>query len=585
MPRSWIPALILPLFALSLTAQPDLVVIGAGVAGMATALEAANNGANVVIVEMSSVFGGHALMSEGGLTLVDTATQRKLGVRDSAAIAREDIVRWGETPNLPWVDRYVRDSAPEVHDWLVSLGLKFTVLRRPAGNTVPRFHENAERGLGVAKVLFRACVQSPRVRFLWHTKAVELLKEGGRVSGVLVENQRTRKRQLVKASSVALATGGFQSNLDLLRKHWAKDLGFPERLLVGSGVNSTGSGHEMAQRAGAALVDMERQWNYPWGLPDPRYTEGVRGISVRMPMGIWVNLEGKRFVDEHASPKDATPAVLAQPGARYWIVVDADGLQSFVVAGTDWTDARRVRSVLLNNPNIVRSGQTLADLAERTGLPADTLARTVARYNHLVASGVDDDFGRFGKGRQLYQASHRRAPAPIGKAPFYAMQLFALSRKSMGGIATDNEARVLDATGNVIPGLYAVGEASGQGGLNGTAALEGTFLAPGILQGRIVGRQMRGASPATHVQERTALSGTTEAGVAAPCQTCHDVAKLVSQKRTGYWHFDRVHARVLERKLSCEQCHAGMTPFRMATHKIDRIAQAEQCAVCHLASE
>jgi hypothetical protein len=241
--------------------------------------------------------------------------------------------------------------------------------------------------------------------------------------------------------------------------------------------------------------------------------------------------------------------------------------------------------VLLNDPAIVRSGATLADLAEKTGLPQDELEMTITRYNRLVASGVDEDFGRFGKNRQLYQASHRRPPAAIIKAPFHAMQLFAISRKSMGGIATDNQARVLDAKGRVIPALYAVGEASGQGGLNGTAALEGTFLAPGILQGRIVGRQILPAAQKPSIDKRPPVERTSIKGPEMACDSCHPVAKLVTQQRKGYWHFDRVHTRVLGRKLACEGCHAGMTPFHPATHKVDRLAQAEQCSICHLASE
>ncbi|HYO84819.1 MAG TPA: FAD-dependent oxidoreductase [Bryobacteraceae bacterium] len=565
--------------------HPDVLVIGAGVAGLATALEAANQGASVAVVEMSSIFGGHALMSEGGLALVATSTQAKLGVRDSVAIARQDFLRWGEDPNVPWVDRYVRESSTEVHDWLVEMGLKFTVLRKPAGNSVPRFHENAERGLGVAKVLFLKCLQSPRIRFHWNTQATGLVRKAGRVAGAECLQLRTGRKLTIPAGGVVLATGGFQSNLDLLRRHWPSALTFPERMLVGSGVNSTGSGHAMAASAGADLVHMNRQWNYPWGLPDPRYPDGVRGISVRMPMAIWVNKRGERFVDEHAGPKVAVPALLAQPGATYWAVFDATGKDAFVVAGTDWTDRRRVLSLLLNNPDVVKSGNSIAELARVTGVPEDALARTVDRFNQLVETGVDADFGRFGKGRELEQASHRRAPARILTPPYYAIQLYPLSRKSMGGIATDDLSRVLDKTRKVIAGLYAVGEAAGQGGLNGVAALEGTFLAPGILQGRIVGRQFQ-RSKAVPVAAPASGKQTEATPVKAPeCQACHNVSNLIAKPRPGYWHFERVHTRVLERKYPCIQCHLDMTPFRPASHMTNRSQQAAQCAFCHLAAE
>jgi flavocytochrome c len=568
------------------TVKPDadVIVVGAGVAGMATAIEAASRGARVQVVEMSSVFGGHAVMSEGGLALVNTATQSRLGVNDSAELARQDFIRWGGDPNISWVERYVRDSKAEVHDWLVAMGLQFTVLRRPAGNSVPRFHENAERGLGVAKVLLLECLRYPNIEFLWNTQAVGIVRDAaGSVTGAECLHLRTGKKSKLAASAVVLATGGFQSNVDFLRRHWPSTSGFPERMLAGSGVNSMGSGHVMAAAAGAALVKLERQWNYPWGLPDPRYEEGVRGIAVRMPMAIWVNKHGERFVDEHAGPKAATPAVLAQPGATYWAIFDAPGREVFVVAGTDWTDDRRVRALLLNNPAVIQQADSVEKLAQRIGVPEGNLARTVSRYNQLVAAGVDEDFGRFGKGRELEQSAHRRAPSRIATPPFFALQLYPLARKSMGGIAIDDACRVLDNKGVAIPGLYAVGEAAGQGGLNGSAALEGTFLAPGILQGRIVGRQF--GSGAAAVEKQTATKDVTRGTANVDCQTCHKVKQLIARNRPGFWHFERVHARVLERGPACITCHADMTPYRPAAHRTNRSYQAEQCAQCHLAAE
>ncbi len=563
----------------------DVVVIGAGVAGMATALEAASRGATVQVIEMSSVFGGHAVMSEGGLALVNTATQKRLGVKDSPELARTDIIRWGDNPNVPWVDRYVRESSTEVHDWLVYMGLKFTVLRMPAGNSVPRFHENAERGLGVAKVLLLQCLRSPNIEFVWNTQAVGVVSDQGKISGVECLNLRTGVKTIAKTERVVMATGGFQSNIDFLRKHWPAAMTFPERMLVGSGVNSTGSGHSMAAAAGAALVNLDRQWNYPWGVPDPRYADGVRGISVRMPLAIWVNKKGQRFVDELASPKLATPAVMAQPGATYWAIFDAPGKEAFVVAGTDWTDNRRVRSLLLNNSAVVKEAGSVADLARSIGLPAQALEQTLERYNRQVASGADEEFGRFGKGNELRQASHRRPPAVIGKAPYYAIQMYPLSRKSMGGIAIDDLCRVLDKKGSPIAGLFAVGEAAGQGGLNGVAALEGTFLAPGMMQGRIVGRQLPLQARPAAQPTPSAKDVTIAQGKPADCQGCHKIQQLISQPRPGYWHFERVHTRVVERKYECVQCHSDMTPFQPATHKLNRSYQAEQCAACHLASE
>ena len=161
-----------------------------------------------------------------------------------------------------------------------------------------------------------------------------------------------------------------------------------------------------------------------------------------------------------------------------------------------------------------------------------------------------------------------------------------MTRKSMGGIAVDLDCRVLDARREPIPGLYAAGEVTGFNGLNGKAGLEGTFIGPSILQGRILGQNLaKLAEPQTASPQRPPAPATTAAPVNAPCESCHAVGKLIAAPRKGYWHFEHVHKLVLDRAWSCGSCHSELAPFRASQHRIDPLAQIAACARCHLGTQ
>lgn len=205
---------------------------------------------------------------------------------------------------------------------------------------------------------------------------------------------------------------------------------------------------------------------------------------------------------------------------------------------------------------------TLGELATLTGLPGEALAATVLRYNELVDRGEDDDFKRFGPGRSLqHPSSGPLPPQRIELAPFYAVQFFPLARKSMVGVRIDRSCRVLDRGGRPIPGLYAVGELTGLAGINGKAGLEGTFLGPSIVTGRVAGRavaadsagQGKGTAGAGGSPDRTRQESPPAAASPgeAPetCAKCHDVAKLIATPCIGYSHFEKAHRVVLDRRL------------------------------------
>jgi succinate dehydrogenase/fumarate reductase flavoprotein subunit len=201
----------------------------------------------------------------------------------------------------------------------------------------------------------------------------------------------------------------------------------------------------------------------------------------------------------------------------------------------------------------------------------------VEHFNAMVDKGVDDELGRFGPGKDY-------KPHKVLRPPFYAAQFFPMTRKSEGGVAIDASARVLDTKGKVIAGLYAAGELTGVGGINGKHALEGTFLGPSMLTGRVAGRTALaeiGSKPAPPtVAEVTPPA--TKGGVAPNCLNCHQLPTLVANKREGYWHFERVHAVVLARQYDCSRCHAELGAYYdPSTHRIDRLAQPRVCTTCH----
>jgi hypothetical protein len=168
------------------------------------------------------------------------------------------------------------------------------------------------------------------------------------------------------------------------------------------------------------------------------------------------------------------------------------------------------------------------------------------------------------------------------------VQQYPITRKSMGGVVIDTACRVQDTTGKSIPGLYAAGEVTGLAGINGKAGLEGTFLGPSIVTGRVAGRTVLedlGRKPGSGKVSPRPIGPPVKPDPLATtplCLSCHDLPKLVSEKRPGFWHFDKVHHEVVGSKLDCIQCHAELTPtYHPETHRINRLAQVQSCATCH----
>ena len=244
---------------------------------------------------------------------------------------------------------------------------------------------------------------------------------------------------------------------------------------------------------------------------------------------------------------------------------DARGRAAFFVSGSGWDDTNNVQSEIFANPKMnpwVKRADSIASLAQATGLPADALEKSVRRWNEMLGAGEDTEWQRF-------RRSDTNRPSPIATPPFYAVQYFPLSRKSMGGVAVDLLCRVLDRRGQQIPNLYAVGELAGVGGINGRAALEGTMLGPGLLMGRIAAREavarlkfegkLLAANIASAAPEKSPAERATDPETVRSWREV--LRQLVAEPRPGYLHFEKAHAVVLARNFDCVQCHRDRVSF------------------------
>jgi len=252
------------LFAAAHCLPAQVVIIGAGVSGLSAALEASRAGSAVTVIDMSTVGGGHAILSNGAVCIVGTPLQEMNGITDTVALAQSDFLSRGREADRAWVESYTENSRVWLYQWLTDLGVDFRALARPPGNSVPRLHLARDKGWGLAGPLLRECFRRPNISFSWATRAEKLVLRAGAVLGVDVRDLRTGRKRTIGADAVIVATGGFQR---------------PTRILLGAAHTATGSGLELLRNSGGTLTRMDHQWNYVLGLPDPRDPARQRGLA------------------------------------------------------------------------------------------------------------------------------------------------------------------------------------------------------------------------------------------------------------------------------------------------------------------
>ncbi len=484
----------------------DVVIVGAGGAGMTAALTAADQKLTVLVLESQDAVGGNTVKSTGGMNAAKTAYQDQntfaegAGVEkqlkaaeayaDNAAVAalaetvsgqfaayqaapegyfdsvelfELDTIIGGKGLNDPTLVHTLASQSESSIEWLGSVGIELHNVASFGGASVKRIHRPVDENGKVLSVgayivprLQAACEARDNITILTNTTADEILmNESGAAVGVHAVG-KTGNQVVVHAKAVILATGGFGANLPMVASYQPALDGF----MTTNAAGAQGQGIAMATAVGADTVDLDQIQIHPTVQADTAalITEGLRGDGA-----ILVNANGERFIDEVGTRDVVSAAEIAQPGSFSWLVVDSRMAEaSSVIQG-------------YIKKGMTLQGDTYEALAGELGIPADAFAATMEKWNGYVAAKEDPDFGR------------TSFASPLDTAPFYAVKVTAGIHHTMGGLKIDPETHVLNTDGQAIPGLFAAGEVTG--GVHGGNRLGGNAVADFVVFGRIAGEQ------------------------------------------------------------------------------------------------
>ncbi len=432
----------------------DIVVIGAGGAGLSAATEAASKGAKVIVVEKMPIIGGNTNYATGGLNASETSIQEKLGIEDSNDVFFTDTMEGGKNINDPALVREMVEQSAGTVDWLIGLGADLTDVGIMAGSTNRRTHRpqgGAAVGGHLSKVLTDAAKKAG-VDIRLETKAVEILNRDGAAAGVKVSGPAGD--YTIGAKAVIVASGGFGANPELVVSYKPSLAGFGTTNHPGA----TGDAIALVAPFDAAFVDMEQIQTHPTVVPvkNTMITEAVRGNGA-----IMVNREGRRFESELATRDVMSDAILNQTGKTAFLVFDQGVRESLSAIET------YVKQGLLTQ------GDTPEALAAALGIDPAAFTETISVYNGYVDAGSDAGFGR------------GALPRKLETGPFYAVEVGPAVHHTMGGLKINPQTEVLNASGAVIPGLFAAGEVTG--GVHGANRLGGNAVADITVFGKIAG--------------------------------------------------------------------------------------------------
>lgn len=527
--------------------QSDVLVVGGGLAGLVAAIECLRAGKRVTLVDRDTPqrLGGLALWAFGGMALVDTPLQRRMKLKDSPERAFEDWVRFGELGEdehwpRQWARHYVQHSREQVYDWVIGHGMKFM----PAvnwverglqgnGNSLPRYHIV----WGTSQYLTRRMIETlqqantgNRLTLLSNHEVVSLESHNGVVTGASAINHDTAQPVQFAAQAVVLAMGGINGSHEQTRANWPPTRPLPATMLNGAHPFANGKLHHLVAGLGGHVTHAGEMWNYAAGFPHPQPHFPGHGLSaIPCKSALWLDHSGRRIGPEPLVTGFDThllcQRVAAQERPYTWHLLNwRIAIKEFAISGAEHNQRIRdlqfpmfLKETLLGNHRLIK--QMAAE--SKHFLVADTLAELAAKMNaltgsndvqpHVLQQTADSFDANFQRGNsvfnddQIRRIEHARhwgpdrlrtcKPAPLqakGAGPFIAIQMQLITRKSLGGLKTDLQSRVLDAADQPIEGLYCVGEAAGfgGGGASGKRSLEGTFLPGCILTARAAARSI-----------------------------------------------------------------------------------------------
>ena len=485
----------------------DVVVVGAGGAGMTAAITATDAGKKVIVVESQPIAGGNSVRSTGGMNAAKTPYQDKnefaeaAGVEKTLATAAEkfadnatitalaatvkeqwdayqanpqgyfdsvelmelDTLIGGKGKNNPELVKALAENSAAAIEWLASIGADVKNVGAFGGASVKRIHRPVNADGKVTAVgayivpILEKNLQDRNVQFLFDTTANEIIMKDGKAVGIKATGKDGNK-VTINAKSVVIATGGFGANAEMVEKYKPELKGFATTNAEGA----QGQGIDMATAVGAATVDMDQIQIHPTVHIEEDgnahlITEGLRGDGA-----ILVNAEGKRFYDEVSTRDKVSAAIIAQPEKSAWLVVDQSMVdKSAVIAGY-------IKS------GYTVTGATYEELAKAMGVDETTFVSTMNTWNQAVEAKSDAEFNRTSFAN------------PLTAAPYYAIKITPAVHHTMGGIVINPKAEVLNEKGEVISGLFAAGEVTG--GVHGANRLGGNAVADFTVFGRIAGQ-------------------------------------------------------------------------------------------------
>ncbi len=541
----------------------DVIVVGAGLAGLTATAEIADQGRTVLLLdqEPESSLGGQAWWSFGGLFLVDTPEQRMMGVKDSKELAWQD---WMGTAGFDrdndedywakkWAEAYIDFAAGEKRAWLHGMGVRiFPVvgwaerggyLAEGHGNSVPRFHITWGTGPGLVEPFekrVREHMENGLVKYLPRHRVDQLVLTNGTITGVtgsVLEESSARRGEdssrnvagsfEYEADAVLVSSGGIGANFELIQKNWPERLGKPPKNMI-SGVPAHVDGRMLGitEEAGGRIVNRDRMWHYTEGIRNWHPVWSRHGIRILPgPSSVWLDATGKRFPAPNFPGFDTLGTLKAIQDTGYdysWFILTQKIIErEFALSGSEQNPDLTERSLkkLLGRvwPGAPAPVQAFLDKGEDF-VTADNIDNLVIRMNKLTGEKllnreeverqirardreIDNPFtkdlqvtvlrgARKYLGDKLIRVASPHKLLDRKNGPLIAVRLNILSRKTLGGLQTDLSGRVLNHTGNAIPGLYAAGEAAGfgGGGMHGYRSLEGTFVGGCLFTGRETGR-------------------------------------------------------------------------------------------------